>query len=86
MVLFLLTRDKAADLPRLESWSGETEEIVLKKSGETIRLFRSDGTWLIGEAAYPADAQAVAGLEEKMKTGAVGPYIDTGALRSLRPR
>ncbi|HSV97672.1 MAG TPA: DUF4340 domain-containing protein [Spirochaetota bacterium] len=67
VVLLVLTREKGADLPRQESWSGETEEIVLRKSGETIRLFRSDGTWLIGEAAYPADAQVVAGLEERMK-------------------
>lgn len=77
VVLLLLTRDKAADLPRLDSWSGETEEIVLRKSGETIRLFRSDGTWLIGEAAYPADAQAIAGLEEKMKNLVLSDLIST---------
>ncbi len=67
VVLLVLARKKGADLPRLGPWSGETEEIVIKRPGETVRLFRRDGAWLIGEAAYPADAQAVAGFEEKMK-------------------
>jgi hypothetical protein len=77
VVLLVLTREKGADLPPLESWSGETQEILLKKSGETIRIFRSDGTWLIGEAAYPADAQAVAGLEEKMKNLVLSDLISS---------
>jgi hypothetical protein len=40
VALFILTRERGADLPRIEPWSGETEEIVIKRPGEIVRLYR----------------------------------------------
>ncbi len=75
VALFILTRERGADLPRLKPWSGETEEIVIKRPGDTVRLFREDGAWFLGDAKYPADPKAVAGLEGKMKGLALSDLI-----------
>lgn len=75
VALFILTRERGADLPRIEPWSGETEEIVIKRPGEIVRLYREGGAWLLGEAKYPADPKAVAGLEEKMRNLSLSDLI-----------
>ncbi len=69
MLLYaLVSMDRGSgDLPRLQVWSEGADEIILTRSGDTLRIVNRDGRWLLGDAAYPADKSMVTKMEEKMR-------------------
>ncbi len=64
-------RDRAADLPSLNTWSESADEITITKGDKAIRLHRRDGRWLIGEAGFPADGKTMDAMEAKLRDLAI---------------
>ncbi len=80
-ILYFLTslRDRSADLPELKKWSGEADEITIARPGDSLRIYRKEGRWVIGDQAYPADDKIVGTLLEKLKN------LQITELSSTRP-
>lgn len=67
LVYFIASRgDRAADLPRLEKWTA-ADEIILSRGPATVRIYRKEGRWLIGDAGFPADKGIIDKMEEKLR-------------------
>lgn len=68
LLLFITLKNRkgSSDLPELTNWQESAGEIVIKKGDSTITLSQSENKWLIN-GKYPADKNAVTGLEKKIK-------------------
>ena len=56
-----------SSVPDVETWKGNADEIVIKKGASpVVRIWKKDGVWVIGDAAYPADAATADILEARM--------------------
>ena len=67
LVYFIASRgDRAANLPRMETWTA-TDEIILARGATTVRIYKKEGRWLLGDAGFPADKGMVDKMEEKLR-------------------
>jgi hypothetical protein len=66
LLIALKNWKSSPDLPELTNWKESAGEIVIKNGESTITLSLSDEKWLIN-GKYPADKNAVTGLEKKIK-------------------
>jgi hypothetical protein len=65
--LLIANRTRLPDLPEPSKWDTATDEILIEKGGNTLRIYRDGERWLLTDAAYPADGGAVRAMEEKLK-------------------
>jgi hypothetical protein len=54
------------EIPELEQWNGNADEITIARNGETIRLYRKEGMWRINREGFPADSESVQKMEKKL--------------------
>lgn len=68
LVLYFISsyRGGNSEIPDLERWGGDADEITIARNSETIRLYRKEGMWRINKEGFPADSGAVRKLEKKL--------------------
>ncbi len=66
-ILLLVNRTQSPDVPAMKPWKGSADEININKGDSRIRIFRDNERWLINDAAYPADRDAVHAMENQLK-------------------
>ncbi|MDR3237200.1 MAG: DUF4340 domain-containing protein [Spirochaetia bacterium] len=67
LVLYLLFKNNDSDTPELKPVKAEPDYILIQKGGSKIFFQRGGGHWLINEAEYPADENAVADFTDRIK-------------------
>lgn len=68
LLLIIGRRERAADVPEIEPWEGEAEEIIIQKKDDArIRMLKKDDRWVLNTEEYPADAQAVSKIEKAIR-------------------
>ncbi len=55
-----------SDIPELARWTDGADEIVIAKSGVSVRMFRDGGGWRVGDEGFPADPEAAGAMEKKL--------------------
>lgn len=55
-----------SDIPELARWTDGADEIIIAKSGASVRLFRSGEGWRVGDEGFPADPEAAGAMEKKL--------------------
>ncbi len=68
LLLYISLKDRrgSSDLPELKDWKESAGEIVIKKGGSAVTLSLKSDKWFVN-GKYPADKNAVTGLEKKIK-------------------
>jgi hypothetical protein len=80
--LFIGDLFKTSEYSNVINIKSEAEEIIIKKSGSEIKLFKKDGKWLVGKNSYPADQGIVKTLVEKLKELKISDQISKGDFAS----
>ena len=64
----ILTRVKwSSDVPSLRGWEGKADEIIITHDDSTVRIFRKEGKWLVGDKGFPADGTLADEIEKRFR-------------------
>ncbi len=81
---YIVVRDwKCQDRPSAGTWKGEPTEIIIQKPSETLVLKFSEGKWLLGDDAYPADGAEITAIIRKVKEVEIVDRVSSGANYAL---
>ncbi len=68
LLLIIGRRERSADVPEIEPWEGEAEEIIIQKKDDArIRMLKKENRWVLNDEEYPADPQAVLKIDKAIR-------------------
>jgi hypothetical protein len=58
---------RRSEVPVLPKWEGRADEIIINRPGNTVKLYKKNGKWVVNEEAYPADEKVVSEIETRFR-------------------